>query len=216
MYPRFRPPKLRTPLKVTPEITALAAELGGEETPFFVQIEPHPSAECGKCHFNVMKAVDEQGGSIVFGWVIWLCNRGWLEAEFHSLWRSPDGKLLDITPDPDGETRRLFVIDRHRRWEGHAIPSRRKPLWGGIQTLQICDALNRADEIRSRYAFGEPLSEADAQSYMALQVLAALRLAGVSQANAETHSAPRRGDRNKKRSRKQRKNCKRRKRRRCR
>jgi len=68
------------------------------------------------CHASVRHRVRHHGGRRVNGWMIWqLKDR--VEAEFHAVWLSPAGDLLDITPRVDGEVNILFVPDHIREIE---------------------------------------------------------------------------------------------------
>ena len=51
-----------------------------------------------------------------------------VEAEFHAVWKSPEGKLVEVTPKPHREVRILFVPDPRRTCQGLAIDNVRKPL----------------------------------------------------------------------------------------
>jgi hypothetical protein len=64
----------------------------------------------GQCHANVLHRVRGHGGKRVNGWMIWesvIMD----DAEFHSVWQSPDGTLIDITPRKDKEKLVLFLPD---------------------------------------------------------------------------------------------------------
>ncbi len=65
----------------------------------------------GWCSDGVLEKMKHDGGSIVFGWTLWEWPGAMLTGEFHSVWRSPDGDLFDITPKPQGETDIVFVPD---------------------------------------------------------------------------------------------------------
>jgi len=59
--------------------------------------------------------VEEQGGAVQHGWALWEWPRVMVEAEFHAVWRSPDGSRLDVTPREDSQQRILFVSHAERR-----------------------------------------------------------------------------------------------------
>jgi hypothetical protein len=65
----------------------------------------------GWCSDGVLEKMKHDGGSIVFGWTLWEWPGAMLTAEFHSVWRSPDEDLCDITPKPQGEMDIVFVPD---------------------------------------------------------------------------------------------------------
>ena len=64
-----------------------------------------------QCFINVLHRVRENGGSCLYGWVIWQ-SPYFIEAEHHAVWKAPDGRVLDITPRVDGEKSVLFVPDK--------------------------------------------------------------------------------------------------------
>jgi hypothetical protein len=65
----------------------------------------------GNCHTNVAHRVREHGGARLNGWMIWELPGVFSEGEFHCVWKSPDGQLIDVTPRGDGEARILFLPD---------------------------------------------------------------------------------------------------------
>ena len=73
----------------------------------------------GFCHVNVMHRTRDYGGHREYGWLIWECRGIIAEAEFHSVWRSPAGSLVDLTPRVDKERFVMFVPDPERRLERH-------------------------------------------------------------------------------------------------
>lgn len=84
-------------------------ELYGEPT--FVPVAEDPNGVHGFCNLSVAAKVKQDGGRPLHGWTIWELPGALWTAEFHVVWKSPDGKLVDVTPKPDGETSILFVPD---------------------------------------------------------------------------------------------------------
>lgn len=68
------------------------------------------------------------GGMPVLGWAIWEYPKAFIEAEFHSVWQSPDGMLHDLVPRHQPPIRILFVRDPRRRYSGRQVDNIRKPL----------------------------------------------------------------------------------------
>lgn len=67
------------------------------------------------CHFNVWVQWDKAGGEPQHGWLLAEdAVQDFAEAQFHTVWRSPDGRLLDITPRADAEEHVMFVPDAGR------------------------------------------------------------------------------------------------------
>lgn len=174
----------RTPAHITAAINEFAKHLSEGEEPFFIDITAIPDMDVDRCHRNVQQLIDEKGGTIQFGWSIWVVTRGWLEAIFHSVWVAPDGMLVDPTPDADGERRRLFVVDRCRRFEGFCIPAVRQPLTNDRNIVGACKFLDIADQIQSRYAEGESVSAEDTELIMRSRRNASLLLHGIVSAQS--------------------------------
>lgn len=73
--------------------------------------EPEPEF----CHFNVWLQAKSAGGRPQPGWVLAQDKqKSFAEAIFHSVWLTPDSKLIDVTPRKDQEKRLLFVPDLKR------------------------------------------------------------------------------------------------------
>ena len=62
------------------------------------------------------------------GWQLWEWPRVLVEAEFHAVWLSPQGRMVEITPKPHGETSILFVPDGRCRYRGEVVDNIRMAL----------------------------------------------------------------------------------------
>ena len=77
--------------------------------------------EYRNCHTNVAYWVEHIGGESVNGWVLQrqshMLSIGWWSWTFHSLWKTPEGKLVDVTQNPlyEGKTHITFWKDKTRR-----------------------------------------------------------------------------------------------------
>lgn len=116
-------------------VTLFCSRIVPHEEPFYVRIEPMPHAAGKECFENVQKKMSIEGGDIVYGWSIWLCPDFFIEAEFHAIWRGPDGIYLDTTPQEDGTQQVLFLPDKTRKYEGHQIDNIRQ----NISSNQLVD-----------------------------------------------------------------------------
>lgn len=57
----------------------------------------------------------EQSGSVCSGWTLWQHKpTRFVEAQFHTVWRNDEGRLIDVTPRQDGEKKVLFIPDPKR------------------------------------------------------------------------------------------------------
>jgi len=81
------------------------------EAPLYVRAEPAPAARPAYCFDNSVAQALREGGTAVYGWAIWRWPGRWFEAEHHAVWRSPEGDLLDVTPQAGDPERVLFLPD---------------------------------------------------------------------------------------------------------
>jgi hypothetical protein len=115
----MRKPNL-LPNKDNENIRRIISMLNIKNEPFYVDVIPDPIFENGNCFPNVMGKVNEEKGKIIYGWQF--CEYDYMiEAEFHAIWESPVGKLIDITPGHTSVVKSLFVIDPNRKFEGIRI-----------------------------------------------------------------------------------------------
>ena len=63
----------------------------------------------------------------------------------HSVWQSPEGNLVDITPHDGGETKILFLRDETVVYSGKLIGSIRQPLTGSPLVAQLIQLMNERD-----------------------------------------------------------------------
>lgn len=116
----------RAPIEIPARILDFCREISPER-PTVMAVEPQSFAVPGECYSNVEEQVRRAGGSTVFGWQIWDWPAVFSEAEFHAVWRAPDGSLHDITPKVDGDTAIVFLPDPFRTYQGSRIDSIRRP-----------------------------------------------------------------------------------------
>ena len=111
-----------------PKVMELLAEIrrvgGGilsDARPFYVPVIPDPSSEVNGCFVNVPEKIAKDGGESIVGWTL-RKETMLMSAEFHSIWKSPAGKLLDITPKKGAPTSRiLFVSAPEKVYEGKLV-----------------------------------------------------------------------------------------------
>lgn len=111
----------RTPPLADKHIQRLIARIVPGGQPVYLDVRPEASAIPAECFANVAAKVAADGGSIVHGWQLWEWPHVLVEAEFHAVWRAPDGTLHEITPKHDGDDRILFVPDPRRTFSGTPI-----------------------------------------------------------------------------------------------
>jgi hypothetical protein len=110
-----------TPPTVTKQLLSLANKLAPAQSPVYLVVQPEADAKINECFPNVVAKVQKDGGSIVFGWQLWEWPHVLIEAEFHAVWRSPEGELKEISPKQHGEEKILFLPDAKRVYRGVSI-----------------------------------------------------------------------------------------------
>lgn len=112
------------PKRIDENVFKLIGKLTIHDKPFYVEVKPENECKINECFPNVKSKISKDGGEIIFGWTIWQHNF-MLEAEFHSIWKSPNGEFIDITPKQNHEKRILFVIDKIKRYENKQVDNAR-------------------------------------------------------------------------------------------
>ncbi|NWL87816.1 hypothetical protein DMN77_09400 [Paenibacillus sp. 79R4] len=102
------------------KVQRLLKKINSKYEPIYIPVVAESYALPNECYPNVEKKVELDGGSRIFGWQIWrttlIC-----EAEFHAVWKSHDGKLLDITPKSPPVESILFIQDDSVTYNGAQI-----------------------------------------------------------------------------------------------
>ena len=73
------------------------------------------------------------------GWAVWEWPRVFIEAEFHAVWKHPDGLLLDIAPRQFSIPRVLPLPDPKRIYTGRQVGSIRLPLCNDKTVKRFCE-----------------------------------------------------------------------------
>ncbi|SKB00171.1 hypothetical protein SAMN02745166_03084 [Prosthecobacter debontii] len=121
----MRPPRIIKPYVISfarQVVRSIDIELG------YIPCAPLDRLSDGDCFPTIEARVSSHGGQAVIGWAIWERAKVLIEAEFHSVWQSPDGVLHDIVPRTEPIPRILFLRDPHRRYQGRQVNNIRKPL----------------------------------------------------------------------------------------
>jgi len=101
-----------TPVEITDKIERFARTLAKGQASY-IPLRPSPTAKELLCVGSVDEVEAAHGGTRVMGWKIWEC-RYWFKAVYHAVWQTPEGELVDVTPEP-GEVETLFVVDDKER-----------------------------------------------------------------------------------------------------
>lgn len=139
--------KETTPSRVTEKILELCSGIVPDQAPEDVSVEVQEWSLPRECFPNVARMVQEHGGQQINGWVIWQWTNILVEAEAHSVWQSPEGKLVDITLHEGGEKKILFLRDDTVVYSGKPIGSIRQPLTGSPLVAELIQLMNERDRI---------------------------------------------------------------------
>ncbi|QUM82004.1 hypothetical protein HWV01_17820 [Moritella sp. 5] len=110
-------------------VKAFCSEISGTQ-PILVPCKPQYQERENECFQLVQDKIDEFGGTLVTGWVIWEKVGVFIEAEFHAIWLDPDGKYIDLNArDMFSNLKEiLFIPDNETKYENRQINNIRKPL----------------------------------------------------------------------------------------
>jgi len=130
----MRPPKL-----IKPYVLRFCRSIVPDAAPVYVPCRPLLGAPANECFPLVERQAASVGGERVFGWSVWEWPRVFIEAEFHAVWKQPDGSFLDITPKSLPIPRVLFVPDPKRAYHGRQIDNIRLPLCNDKAVKRFCE-----------------------------------------------------------------------------
>ena len=102
-------------------VTDLCRQLVPDGRPLAVSLRPVHEAEPNNCFEVVARQVRTAGGKASYGWKLAELPYVLIEAQFHAVWRRPDGQLLDITPGPSHGGYIVFVPDARRVYAGRQV-----------------------------------------------------------------------------------------------
>ena len=151
--------KLTTPNDISNSVKQLCKKLPDEQAPVFLDLEPEFDAIVADCFFNVERKIARDGGSVQYGWCIWSEESILIEGEFHAVWKSPKGELVDITPKIDGELKILFVPDNKTSYAKEPIDNVRVPLSEDPQILEMIAMNERMSELKTKFNDGTGQSQ---------------------------------------------------------
>lgn len=115
--------------RIDSSIKSFQKSIDGTTKPVFVPLLPRDDSLPNDCFENVRRQIDEKGGEIIHGWRVFTLPSVFHEAEFHAVWKSPQGELLDVSLPPEEGTRRIvFFPDPTRSFQGEPLLNRHWPL----------------------------------------------------------------------------------------
>ena len=140
---------LTTPSRVTADIRRLCRRIGNVEPPEFVRVASRSDSEMNDCFMDVRNQVEEFGGDVQHGWTIWTWPGIFAEGEFHAVWRSPQGELIDVSHKKHGEPAIMFAPDHHRVFRERRVPNIRMAISNDPRVKQLFSLHDRYQRIVS-------------------------------------------------------------------
>jgi hypothetical protein len=125
----------------------LARQINASRELEVIPVEPGINCLPDNSFDNVREVVRRRGGSMQYGWSLREKPDVFVEGEFYCVWRSPDGRLIDVTPTPDQRAEVFFLPDADRGWQGGEVERRRltlhsKPCYcGGGMPFHLCHGI---------------------------------------------------------------------------
>jgi len=146
-----------TPQKITDKILELCNEINRGGIPEYINAMPIAECEAGKCFENVSRKIKTSGGQQVNGWVIWQWNNMLIEAEPYSVWQTPEGECVDITPREIGVQRILFLPDLCVEYGTGSHKSIMRPLTDSELVAELIHIAEEIDRILESYTKPEDI-----------------------------------------------------------
>ncbi|WP_157489195.1 zinc chelation protein SecC [Lysobacter sp. Root916] len=109
-------------------VVLLCRDVEPGSSPTTIPCRPLHAENINDCFEIVSKHISQQGGSEVIGWAIWEWPSVMVEAEFHSVWKSPEGELICLAPRPIPFDEITFLPSAAARYEGRQVDNVRHPL----------------------------------------------------------------------------------------
>ena len=160
---------LTTPKTIHDDVYRLREKIGVTTEPVFVAVDSPTIGKLGDCFADVERKVKSDGGSVQHGWTVWESPGTLIEGEFHAVWRSPDGTLLDVTPKADGERRILFIPDPNRTFQNENIDNVRLALSDDPAVNRMIAMNEELSILRRKYNVGTGESKIPMREVLAIQ-----------------------------------------------
>lgn len=134
----------RVPQTIDDNVKRLIKRITTTNKPIYLDVTPESYAEINECIPAVNQKIEKDGGSVQLGWQIWQTPNIMIEAEFHAVWKSPDGTFKDITPKSENIRRILFIPDSKAKYNGALRNNIRLNISGNKLVddfIRICNAI---------------------------------------------------------------------------
>lgn len=132
-----------TPETIDDDVKKLLKIIGAGHEPIYLDVLPESYAEVVECFPAVQKKILRDGGCQQLGWQIWK-TKNIVEAEFHAVWKSPNGELRDITPKHLDIPKILFLPDPNAKYIGAQVDNIRLNITNNRLVddfIEVCKAI---------------------------------------------------------------------------
>lgn len=133
-----------------PRLQTFCREITAASKPVLVICSPKFDRPANECFPIVEEQIAVSGGSMVVGWAIWEWSGVFIEAEFHAVWASPEGQLVDLAPRSLRSSHVVFLPDPSRKYEGRQVDNIRKPLVRDNDLIRFLFIFRRQFEILNK------------------------------------------------------------------
>ncbi|MBP2544856.1 YecA family protein [Acinetobacter guillouiae] len=139
-----------TPFSESNSVKTLIKLMKKKGSPVYVKSIPNQETIENECFPMVDKYISIHGGERVLGWAIWELPDLFIEAEFHAVWKSPKGELIDLNPRPRKTENILFLQDNSVRYNNFQINNFRLPLTNNPIVINFLNIHNKMFEFMNR------------------------------------------------------------------
>lgn len=148
-------------------VRELCQRIASEQCPLFVPYEPLGHKPLMECFSIVPEQVVTHGGEQLTGWALWEVAGCFIEAEFHAVWKDPNGRISDLTPRPFDMETVTFLPDPSRVYDGRQVDNIRVPLVNDFYVSKFLKLAARRFEIMNEgdlaYQYGAIALSASAE-----------------------------------------------------
>lgn len=164
-----------TPTIDTGSVKAIVNIINSGTDPLYIPSKPIDQGPENECFPIVDNYIAQHGGSRVLGWTLWELPGIFIEAEFHAVWKSPEGEFVDLVPRKDKTVNILFLPDLNAIYDGYQVNNIRIPLTNNPAIRRFIQAFDKKFEFENRGdrkgQYGQvELSDADAEEYELLMM----------------------------------------------
>ncbi|MBJ8452933.1 hypothetical protein I6M90_13900 [Acinetobacter bereziniae] len=139
-----------TPFLESNSVKALLKHMKKSGNPIYVKSKPNQNTIQNECFPMVDEYISLNGGERVLGWTLWELPGLFIEAEFHAVWKSPEGELIDLNPRPLKTENILFLQDDSIEYNNYQINNFRLPLTNNPIVINFLNLHDKMFEFMNR------------------------------------------------------------------